>query len=191
MGGWFLLLAGSTYAAFLLWRRDPQVLEEHQLVESTQTAVLLTACAVHGVRGWRAAGSVETVARLGLAMICLSFAVRETDIDRLSESPVWPVTELVARGIVVVIWIALGVWALRRAGELLAGWRTALGPAAWCAAAGGALYVASFALDKRMLPLTAETSLFVEEAVQLNACLLLLAAGTVPMLRRAARARLG
>lgn len=182
---WLAIMALSTALASSLWRYDQRVMEERHIIEMSQAALLMIACGIHAVRVFRCASMRDSTCRMGLALLCLTLAVRETDIDEFGASTLWPVAESVLRGILVMLWVVLGVVVGRRYALLLPAWRqAAFGSCAVYTVAGGMLYLLSYPFDKTMVPLAASPSMFVEEALQMNACILMLAAATLPIARR-------
>lgn len=89
--------------------------------------------------------------------------------------------ELIVRGFVVALWVVFIVFLVPRIRRLWLHWPHVLrsGPAIGTVA-GGALYVLSYPFDKNMVPLTVPAAMFVEETLQLNACLFFLAAAVLP-----------
>lgn len=185
---WLAAVPIVTLAAYLLWRRDRQIIDENQLIENLQFALLLSACAVHALRAGLRRLPLDTLCRAGLALLCLSFAVREVDIDKLGTAAAWPMVEWWLRAALVLMWIVFVGFAVVQLDVLRTNWRAALFSA--CAAftvAGGGLYVASVPLDQMVLPLSQANARFCEEAVQLNATLMLFAAATTAIIRPVTR----
>lgn len=76
-------VVGATLLTILLWRRDRLVVEENHLVEWTQAGLLFLAALVHGARIAPAPGRAGRTIRMGMTLLCLSFLLREVDIEKL------------------------------------------------------------------------------------------------------------
>jgi hypothetical protein len=105
-------------ATALGWRYSPAALAENGWVEWLQVVLLLTTAAVvfHASRMTRGCD----VLRLGLALLCLTMAVREVDIDSLGSSPAWANAERIIRAGVLGLWCSLLVYASLTSRRLLA-----------------------------------------------------------------------
>lgn len=173
---WLIVMAASTLVTVAWWRYDKSVVEEHHVIESAQALLLLAGCAIHGLRARAVPGTFESLFRMGLALLCLSLATREVDIDRLGAPPLWPIIEYVVRSVVVGLWVALGVLLAHRQEQHAQLWRNslraALSPTGLYTASGALLYGVSFFFDKQMLPLSPLVMVLCEETIQLNGALL-------------------
>lgn len=123
---------------------------------------------------------LATAVCVGGMLLALSFAVRELDIQRFGRHPVWGDIEIALRAAVVACWVGYGIYVVR---HLRLIWDTrsllAAAPVLVLTMTGCLLYLASWPFDKQLLPLSFETAMFIEETIQLNACIVLVqASGT-------------
>lgn len=176
---WLIIMVASTLVAVVWWPYDKSVVEENDVVESAQALLLLAGCAIHSVRARFQPGTFEQLFHMALALLCLSFVVREVDIDRMGEAPVWPIIEYFVRGVVVGLWVALIVLIVRRREHHAQLWqndlRAALSPTGLYTAGGALLYGVSFFFDKQIAPLPPHVMVLFEETLQLNGTLLICA----------------
>jgi hypothetical protein len=157
------------------WVAWPDTAAEDQWLEWVQVLLLLVTAAVHARSAGRSAW--PAVLHAGLGLLTLSFAVREVDIDRIGSSPNWLLAERVIRAGVGVLWLWWGWRMWRRAPAVRALWPGVLRePWLQLMLIAGALYVASWVLDREMLPLVRDLSRFLEEVVELQADAALFAA---------------
>ncbi|TVQ51173.1 MAG: hypothetical protein EA377_13155 [Phycisphaerales bacterium] len=163
----------SSVAAYVLWRLNPNVALEHHEIESTQAGLLMLASMLHLYYGWSESNQSARHVRDGLALLCLSFFMREIDIHELGDEAVIYPLEYGLRGVVVVLWIifALRVW-FGLGGLVECRWRVALSSAILFSITGCLLYAASWPFDKEVIRLDEGWSLIIEETLQLNATIL-------------------
>ena len=182
---WFVLMLVSAATALVLWRYDEQVTEENHIIENSQVVLLLLACLIHSLRARRRTYRFDMWYRTGLALLCLSFAVRELDIDAFGPAPLWPNIELVVRGAVVLMWVVYIGLLVPRTKWLSTRLRQAfLSPCALYTLLGCVLYVLSWPFDKQQFALDESVSQLVEETIQLIATIAFLAAATTPAVRK-------
>jgi hypothetical protein len=173
------LLSGAMLALGLgvvaWWSVAPAIVAEDHWIEWLQVGLLLAAFAALARRG--TVGSTAGMLRLGIALIALTIAIREVDIDRLGTGPWWPLLERVVRIVAAALW---ALWAGRAAMHLPAIWRSvpALSRVGWIRVTAGAglFFALSYPFDKALLPLPADVSLLLEELMELEGAAMLLAA---------------
>ncbi|MFA9477593.1 hypothetical protein ACERK3_04715 [Phycisphaerales bacterium AB-hyl4] len=189
---WVGILILSVLGTFTLWRYDENTMDEHHVVETTQAFLLLMAYLVHSLRAVRREYRFDAWYRAGLAILCLSFAVRELQIDEFGPAPFWPSIELAIRGLVVVAWVVFIGLLVPRIDWLRGYVRQAfLSPCALFTLAGCVFYVMSWPFDKEKFPIDPSTSQYIEEMVELLATICLFAAATTtPAVRKAEDERL-
>lgn len=172
------ILGGLSVPLYLLWTRDAAVVDENNLVETSQAILLVAAAAVHGWRcssaHWRAGGTIH----LGLALLCFTMAVREVDIDQLGDRDIMETLELVLRWMIVAAWIGLGFKVAGVISEWIRNTRQIAGGSVFVfTVAGCVLYLCSWPLDKYPERFSESEDLvqFFEELFQLHGTLLLFA----------------
>jgi hypothetical protein len=184
-----IVVIAVSAGAYILWLRDPRVVNEDHVVEVLQVAFLLLAACAHAraaVRGreaWRGGWQL----RSGLSLFCVSLAVREVDIDTLGGAAIMPAVEAGVRAAVVIAWLVfaaiahglIGEWWNRRYSIAKSG----LG---MLTIMGCLFYAASWPFDKFPGVLSDGMSVLAEETLQLNATVLLLVAACRPETKTAA-----
>jgi hypothetical protein len=165
--------------SFLLWTRDPLLIEEDNVLESAQSILLILAAVIHSIRASRVAtSSTQFLVRSGLALLTFSFALRELDIDKFGEEVLWSRIEAVVRLTAGALWIGLLFVSARRTRQIFSH-RTIIfsAPAIVLTFIGGLFFIASWPVDKELIvPISLSYARFIEEVLELNACLLLFAA---------------
>lgn len=181
----------TTGAVYALWRHDPSVMAEEGLVEWIAAGMLVFSAVVFGVRARSSAHVVDRVTRVGLALFCVSLALREIDIDKLGDRAVMTNVEYVFRGAAVVAWCVFAWWAFpHRDAFWRARARGVRSAVALCVMGTCAFYGASWFFDKLELSVGAFTAEFLEELVEtLAAVMMVCAAFAPPIMVRAAAGR--
>lgn len=174
-----LLLAAVAFGSWLAWRYDPAYLAEEGGHEWLEALVLFGGAWANGrASGWGRAPEPGMLLRAGLAMLCLSFGLREVEIDDFGDPAVWKPVEHAVRGVGLALWAVLLVVAARRLrgrslrGELLA--------RPWAfhvlVVLAGLFLLASWPFDKGRVAIDPALSHFFEETLELCGYALLLAA---------------
>ncbi len=163
------------------------VFAENHLIESMQALLLIGAAAAHWK--WACSHSAEEAVGVSyhriLGVLLLSLFAREMDIDKLGSSLWWESVELLFRLGILCLWLAIGVGLLKRARLLWeARWTIVGHSGSYWVYAGILLYASTWFLDKQLLPLSAEVSLYFEETLQLQATALFLVGAIGYPLRR-------
>ncbi len=167
-------MLGMTAIAWLLWLRDPSVVEENHLVEWMQVVFLTAAAAMHLVRSRHSNTRADHIVRLVAALLCISLAVRELDINELTSALSLPAGETTVRAGVVVLWVILS-WRVVVWFDTL--WRRrfvlTLSRVGFLTLAAGFLYITSWPFDKYPGTFGILRARGIEEVLQLNASFLL------------------
>ncbi|MEX2380754.1 MAG: hypothetical protein WD490_00070 [Opitutales bacterium] len=165
----------ATGATFVLWQTVDNALEEHHVIESAQAVGLSLAAALHcaRMRAAKIAGSFSLHATL--ALLSFSLVLREVDVDALGVQAFWANIQLMLRIVAVGLWVVLTVHLVRQRKILLRLWHPLVfSPCSRFVWGGIGLYLLSWPFDKELVPLPPATSVFFEEALQLNAATLFL-----------------
>jgi hypothetical protein len=178
-----LMLLGAVVSGALLyvaWLMDPTLADENQLIENAQVACLLLGALLHMHRATCLPSRPEKPAHMLsvlLAFLCLGCALRELDIDDLGDPRYFEPLETALRALALG---SLGLYLLRHVTKLWAVclfiFRARGAALVHLTLLGILLYVASWPLDKKVFPLDANISLWLEEMLELYACCMLLAA---------------
>jgi hypothetical protein len=174
-------LAVVTALCYAGWQMNADFAEENNVMEWGQALFLLLACVVQGTRTLRyGRDTLGFVIHAGLTLLMYSFLVRELDMREWDDagSHAWRWVEHVARFIGWSLWVVmLGLVALRAGRLLRAARRIAALPVLWYVALAGVLMVSGWPFDKEAFSgLAHDTSRFIEEALELNAYILLFCA---------------
>lgn len=168
-----------TVFSFILWKNDPLIAEENQALELVQSTFLLLACFLHGERASRLKMSaLDFLIHAGLALLTFSFALRELDIDQFGTSEIWAQSERVLRFSSAALWIGFLILLMSRIKQVFTRRSAILTlPVMVLAIWGGVFYIASWPFDKEIFSsLSHDYSRFIEEVLELNACVILFAA---------------
>lgn len=168
------LLAISSTLSFEAWQFNQSIVQENALLELAQGGFLLLAALVQGWRAFNKHDSgLESDVRLGLALFALALFLREVDIDKLGSSLVWDITEKVLRVIVLSVILGFTLHMLRRiklvmrnAGKIL------LAPTVVFTLLACAFYACGWPFDRELFNIDRDLSQWLEETLELNACLL-------------------
>lgn len=175
------LLAICTTLSFELWQINSLVTAENSLLELGQGSLLLFAAMVQGARAFTIHDTgLKRDIRIGLALFASALFLREVDINKLGASDAWDILENVLRAIVLLMILGFALHMSRRVklvvrniGKIL------LSPTVLISLLACALYACSWPFDKELFGIDRNLSLWFEETVELNACLLFLCAGMV------------
>lgn len=173
------LLLTASLLSFLLWKNNPLITEENQLLELAQAALLLLACFMHGERAFRLQiTSLDFLLHAGLALLTYSFALRELDIDQFGTSQAWPLVEKILRLAGVVLWAGLLIFLIPKVRQVVARRSALLAlPCMVFTIGGGLFFMASWPFDKQFFSFLAhDYSVLIEEILELIACILLFTA---------------
>lgn len=173
------LLAISTAISFELWQYNALVTAENALLELAQGGFLLLAALLQGLQGLRTpSNSLQRDIRFGLALFALALFLREVDIDRLGASAFWDLLEKGLRAIALVFILGFAIHMSRRIKIVLRDLnRVLLAPTVIISLVACVLYVSGWPFDKELFNIDKGLSLWFEETLELNACLLFFFAG--------------
>lgn len=169
----FLTVLVSLYA----WWHDPTVAKENHALELAQAALLLAACGMHGGHAYRMRQTrIAFLIHAGLALLTLSFALRELDIDRFGDASVWSIVERTLRTLAAILWVVFFSLAIRYrkaiSGRLFA---ILLQAPMSLAILAGIFFIAGWPFDKGLILQNVGISELVEETLELIGCVILLA----------------
>ena len=174
-----LMLLAAAVLCLTLWPKDGFIPEDNHLLETVQAVSLLLACLAHEARVCRSTQDpLPFLVRHGLALLMYSFALRELDIELFGTAPGWRVAQGFFRFAGAALWvgflIALMPHLKPMLGQRAAILVTPLGAMTLC---GSLLLAAGWPLDKALFTfVTPLASAFIEEMLELGACLFFLAA---------------
>lgn len=172
------LLAISSTLSFELWQLNPDVINENALLELAQGALLVAAALIQSVRALSTdnAGLKRDI-RIGLALFAFALFLREVDVDKLGSSAVWGILETLMRVLALVMIIGFVIkmsrkihTVTRNLGKIL------LSPTIIMTILGCTLYAGAWPFDKELFNIDNRLSLWTEETIELNSCLLFLGA---------------
>ncbi len=171
------IMLTATVVSFILWKNDPLMAEEGSAIELAQSALLLLACFMHSERAFHLKlPSLDFLIHAGLALLTYSFAYREFDFDLFGtlEMPIDRISKLAGIalwGVFLIILMSRIKQIFSRRSEILA--LPVIPLTIW----GGLFYIASWPFDKEIFSaLSHDYSRFIEEVLELNACVILFAA---------------
>ena len=181
-------LATLSLACWVGYGIDPHLADENHLMENIQSVALLLACLVHG---WRASKldkkSVGFMLHAGLSLLMYSFLLRELEIREFDApgSHFWAWTEHIVRGIGWSCWLIYlvafasrirRIWALR--------WQLLATPVIITALCAAVLMASGWPFDKKKFEsISEQDSGFMEELLEMNAYIILLAGSASASLR--------
>lgn len=181
----------ASLLAYLGWKQNPMIIAEDHFMEWAQALLLLLAFAVHARKAVKLPpSSNEFLVRGGAGVLALALALRELDIDKLGASDIWAVAELVLRGTALAMLVAFLAFSAIRLPSI---WRNRstlfrMTTVRWTFF-GCLLYVASWPFDKGLVfPFMRDYTYFLEELLELNACITLFAAALAGNLVKESRA---
>jgi len=177
-------VAIAILTSYLLRGQDFTGTQEYQEVEWAQAVLLAAAALINAGRSVKTQSLVNRYLRMGLALFCTSMLLREVDIDKFGEQPLWDHMELVVRLILVAGWVWYAVLALKHRDELFrAVPRFLLTGCCLLNALGCLFYVASYPFDRFELVIGSLSAIFLEQTLELIATMMfLLAAFTRPLI---------
>lgn len=143
--------------------------------------MLLFACTLHSLHAFRIKTiSVTFLIHAGLALLALSFALRELDIDRFGDAKAWSTFQYTLRLLVLVLWLAFFTQAALHRRTVLRHLVTILSaPPVILTALAGLFFLAGWPFDKGLVLRSVEISEFFEETLELNGCVMLLLSSAV------------
>jgi hypothetical protein len=175
-----LLLIDVTASIFLY--NESTVADYNHFLEMMQASVLLLAVGMHGERALRVSrSSNDFLVHAALMWLCCAFLLREIDIDRLGADPAWTWAwvwlERGLRAIALALLLVLLMVVTLKIRQVFAARVAILStPIVVLTMAGGVFLVAGWPFDKNMFPfLSSGISAFIEELLELNGYLLVLA----------------
>ncbi|MEN3367357.1 MAG: hypothetical protein V7606_4631 [Burkholderiales bacterium] len=169
-------------ASYFLWKNDPLIAKENGLLEIAQAIFLLLASVLHSERAFRLKKSaLDFTVHAGLALLTLSFALREIEIDEIGSSELWASAERIIRLAAAILWIGFLVFLVPRIRQIYSCRSAILAmPAVILTLCGGLFFLAGWPFDKEIFSaLSHASSALIEEVLELNACITLLAASLV------------
>jgi hypothetical protein len=172
------LLAISTTSSFQLWQLQPSISAENALLETAQGMFLLLTASLQGLRALTSKNSgLERDIRYGLALFALLLFLREVDIDKIGISPHWALLEKTLRGVALLLTLRFTVHLFNRQKVIMANLaRLVWSPTLLVSLLGCLFYASGWPFDKELFNIDKSLSLWYEETLELNACLLLLCA---------------
>lgn len=173
------LLAISTTLSFEAWQFNPLVTKENALLELAQGGFLLLAALVQSLRAFNNhISGLKRDIRLGLALFAFALFLREVDINKLGSSNVWDTLEIVLRAIALLTILGFALHMSRRIklvthniGKIL------LSPTLILTMLACVLYASGLPFDRELFNIDKSLSVWFEETLELNACLLFMCAG--------------
>ncbi len=181
---WFplVLSALGVLIAGWLWAGDQSVSDENHLMENSQVFFLMLAVGLHLKHRLTLQLPLARICHMTLALLCLSVMIREIDIDKLGTHTGWDTLEKIIRGVLVLFWVVhvvsvwrcLGaLWALRE--------KILFSQTSFLTAIAIGFYCVSYLFDKRLIPVEADLSQFIEESIQLTGTIFFFAASLLPL----------
>lgn len=173
MDAWYFLPVSVTVLfvaiAFYLWLGDKSISDENQLMENSQVVFLALAGGFHLKQRLRISLSSFRIYHSILAMFCFSVMAREIDINMIGTAQIWGTIEIAVRFCIVVTWLLLAYYAVRRLPELWVNrFSIVFSPNSLLTVFAIAFYLASWFFDKQVVPINEGLSQFIEEALQLS-----------------------
>lgn len=174
-----VLLAISTTTSYQLWQYNSGVTDENGLLELAQGGLLILAASVQTGRALiTPRPALQRNIRIGLAFFAFALFLREVDIDHLGRGHLWNWLETGLRLIALIGIFGFIVHMLRRTKMLLRNLkRILLAPAVVISLLACAFYACGWPFDKELFNIDTDLSVWFEETLELNACLLFLIAG--------------
>lgn len=181
-----LMLTGLSCALLILWLFNPDIAQENNLIETSQSVFLSFSVLLHvytyQINAQRN-NTLENYLQTGLIIFCVAVLLREIDIDRWGNSGLWNQLELLLRGVTVISVLIYGYLILGKIHRLLNSWRTIIQqPMIRITMLGGIAYSAGWFFDKNIFLLSAGSSLFIEELLELNATALFVIGAAVQLI---------
>lgn len=152
---------------------------ELSAIELTQSVLLLLACVAHCKRAYPLpSASLARLIHMGLALLTYSFLLRELPIHEFGGPQIGPTLQTTLRLIGVVLWVVVLLKLLRQIKPIFAEkWAVLTLPVMSLTVLGCLMYTASWPFDKAVFAsLSPALSAFIEEVIELNACVLLFSA---------------
>lgn len=171
-----ITLLGTTLVAIVFWINGWLTLGENSALELAQATLLILASLLHGERAWRLKiASLEGLIHAGLALLTYSFALRELEIDQFGASEFWAHLENALRFLGFTLWAGLLIVLMWRIKPIFGNrWLILALPMMKLTLWGGFFYIASWPFDKAVFAaLAPASSEFIEEVLELNACIFL------------------
>ena len=172
------LLAICTTLSYELWQSNPLVTAEGSLLESAQLAFLLLATLVQIGRALISRTSnLQQIVGVGLALLTFALFLRELDINKLGGGTNWDTLENVVRTIALVMILVFAWHASHRIKLIMHNIdKILLAPTILISLLACLLYACGWPFDKELINIDKSLSLWFEETLELNACLLLVCA---------------
>jgi hypothetical protein len=173
------LLAVSTITSYELWQFNHGITGENAGLELAQVALLVLATVLQGWRGFiTIKPGLQRDIRIGLALFAFTLFLREVDIDKLGTSHFWKWLETGLRVITLIGFFGFAVHMLRRIKIVLRCFkRIILAPTVLISLLACLFYTFGWPFDKELFNIDKGLSLWFEETLELNACLLFFVAG--------------
>ncbi|MGV8893542.1 MAG: hypothetical protein ACOH2K_11510 [Burkholderiaceae bacterium] len=171
------IMLTMTVLSFILWKNDPHIAQEDSALEWAQSVLLLLACFMHVERAFHLKlPSLDFIIHFGLALLTYSFAYREFDFDLFGalEVPADRLSKLAG----IALWVVLLIILIPRIKQIFSRRSEILAlPVIALTIWGGLFYIASWPFDKEIFSaLSHDFSRFIEEVLEINACIILFAA---------------
>lgn len=168
------LLAINSTLSFELWQLNPLVTAENALLELAQGGFLLLAALLQSLRAFNTHDSgLKRDIRLGLALFAFALFLREVDINKLGSSDLWNALETLLRALALLMILGFALHMSRRIklvtrniGKIL------LSPTVILTMLACVLYAGGWPFDRELFNIDKSLSVWFEETLELNACLL-------------------
>lgn len=158
---------------FLLWQRNPGIIEEDHVLEWIQAGLLGLAGIFHSGTWWKLRKNVLNWAVFGgLALLNVSFLAREIDIDAWGCPAISKPAEMVFRAALVILWLSYIRFILKNFRLLWQSVPQALGMQVIALTfIGCCFYLLSWPFEKELFQLPEDTLKFWGQLMQVHACL--------------------
>ncbi|HSC68353.1 MAG TPA: hypothetical protein VLC79_11705 [Cellvibrio sp.] len=175
------LMAICTTLSFEFWQADARVIAENALLELGQGAFLLVATLVQAARAFTNHDSgLKRDIRMGLALFTFALFLREVDINKLGPGVGWDISEYFLRTIALIAILSFIFHMSRRLKPVLRNLgKILLSPTVLISILACMLYICGWPFDKELFNIDKSLSRWLEETLELNACLIFLCAGLV------------
>jgi hypothetical protein len=173
-------------AHFVLWHFYPDISEENQLLEWLQVIALFSAFTIYAISAFRLRhDAADFSVAASLSMLMLAFGLRELDIREFGSSNLVAAIERDLQVIKIVLGLALILFLMVRSPHIFRSLNHIFAKkAVILTIIGGLFLLASAPFDDKAFNLAPDLSRLIEEALELQACLLLFAASVTELPHR-------
>lgn len=167
------VIVATTVITYLMWSFNPAVTSENAAIESWQSIFLLLACLLYGYQYKNATNNMTRYARCGLMLFCFAVLLREFDIHRIGASSIWKTIEILVRGAALILFL-IYLTVVRK--KMRTAWSKSreilTSPMVILTILGCVAYILGWHFDKMIFDIPKNTSVYIEEIIELNATLL-------------------